>query len=284
MSASIIEENRAEAEARLIAEQEAAQAEYAASIYARTEGYRTGDPPSAEALGVDVAGLPPSRAALIRFAAWVAAVTSELEALERGRDEFARQIGVPAVTQAELDALIEKDKSGFLSWLRSGANKSERPELEAYKREQLQARLAGEGHEATVARDAVAEVERLIETTTKGVEILKGRHARFARAVLVEDAKANLLTEYRQSADRLQAIVRELQGLAHIAGDIGGFVPGAYRPDTFEVKLPAFGGVRPNFDITPDITENAARPWRTMVKALVADPRAPITHAKKGES
>jgi hypothetical protein len=62
------------------------------------------EPPSAADLGIEikVRNLPPARARLARFAAWLAALKAELSAAEQGRAQFLRELDVPAVTEDTL--------------------------------------------------------------------------------------------------------------------------------------------------------------------------------------
>jgi hypothetical protein len=269
------EEDAAAGKAAYEAEVAKAEAEWTSSLFARAERWREGDPPGADELGVDVAGLSPARAGLVRFAAWLRQTRDQVQHLEGARERFLTDLGAPAVTQQQLDDLIAKDKTGFLAWLKSGADQKTKPTVDAFRRQQIEAKLAEDTYAAEVARDGLKALENEIAILKEAVRLLDERHEKFAKAVLIEEAGPKL-AEYRAAADRLRVVTAEVAGLVRAAPSdklLRGF--GLSQVD---IRLPAFGGAKPIVIETREI-DRAAEPWRERIRALVSDPRAPIADA-----
>src|SRR5947209_3485090 len=97
--------DRAEAEAADAERQaEIAAAQAAAEAVEVAELFYSGEPP--DDVEADTEGLPPQRARLVRFAAWLGHLEQQLADLERGREAYLESMGAPTLTQSKLDALI----------------------------------------------------------------------------------------------------------------------------------------------------------------------------------
>ena len=85
-----------------------------------------GEPP--DVVEADTEGLPPMRARLVRFFAWLAALRADRERKETGRHAFLRSMNAPVVTEAEITELVASDK---MSWIRHilslGSSPTRRP-------------------------------------------------------------------------------------------------------------------------------------------------------------
>ena len=96
-----------------LVELDAARSQRAADVAADTRQNRLQDahiavwatePP--DDLKVDVRGLPPARAALLRFEAWQVALHDKLAKIQAGRAAFLETLGVAARTQDRIAELI----------------------------------------------------------------------------------------------------------------------------------------------------------------------------------
>ena len=92
------------------AQQDAADEAQRVSLIPYTEG----QPPSAEELGIDVAGLPERRAMLVCFCGWSDATRKRLDDLRAGRAAYLEKIGVPALTKEKIEAIIAPRQAGHL--------------------------------------------------------------------------------------------------------------------------------------------------------------------------
>jgi hypothetical protein len=113
--------------------------------------------------------------------------------------------------------LIAKDKSGFLAWIKSGADQMTKSNIEGFRWKQIEAKLADDTHQAQIARESLAALEDEIAVLRAAIGVLDGQHPRYARGALVEHATTTKVAEYRETVARLGALAAELGGLAQIA-------------------------------------------------------------------
>jgi hypothetical protein len=286
----------ASVEAEIAASTIRSKAEKDTRIDAATEPYETMEPPEAAELAIEVDNLPPMRARLVRFAAWVSGLQKRLSDLEQGRGAFLKSIGVPTLTEKAIDDLIAKDKTRFLQWLQEGARLA-KPVARAFEREQLQEKLKADTHECEVARSALAQAEDEIEVLHRQIATLEKRRAKFVNAALIEHANT-VGAEYVAAIAVLTDKLASLLGLASVAGWAGG-VEGDERfyrtfatDVSFEaVALPRFGlstvpgsfdatnhvwsGTgRPAIEVPRDRVRESAKPWKQLADLWTKDARA----------
>jgi hypothetical protein len=104
----------------------------------------------------------------------------------------------------------------------------------------------------------------------KAVEILDGRHPQFAREAMKECASAKVL-EYVATVEKLQPLSTDLGGLAQVAY---GFHARHAALRQIDIRVPDFGGTTPSIAIGEYALAQAAAPWRSMERELIADPLA----------
>ena len=248
------------------------------------------EPPSAEDLAIDVTGLGPQRARLVRFVAWLDRSRTELKTLEQGRANFLEAMGVPAVTEERLKALIEADTSNFLAWMRSGSTKVTKKQARSFERQKLDEKLASDRHTAEVARNALDQVEKEIDAKRVEIEQLEERHRAFVYDAVVEHGNA-LGARYVQQIQEMRQTITALFGLSEAVARHGNF-RGQFADDHVDVRLPPFGvaaipqsapsdfvypGRHPKaarLAVTAEESKAAAAPWRQLVESWTADPRA----------
>lgn len=252
------------------AAQAASNREYQNSLEGRTGQYRNGDPPSARELGVKVAGLPPAQEQLVRYHGWCDQAKAEAARLTLAREGFYSAMGAPTVSQAALHTLIQRDTTGFLAWVRSGAEKAAQFSVDSFRRKQIEQKLAEETHEAEIARAGLAGIDADIAFADEVVRILERRHTEFVRAVIREAAEGRV-AEYQAVISSLQQIVEDLAGAGKILND-GRF----FGPDSINVSLPRFGHAHARLVVGRAEIDRAAEPWRAKEQALLANPRANI--------
>lgn len=264
-------EARAAAE-RAAAEQAAERRE--ADIDAAVQPYADGDPPEADGLGIDVTSLPPARAMLARFAAWLNATRAELDQLETGRARLLETLGVPALTAARIKELVESDTTRFLNWMAAGGAGLTIEAARSFERAELDRKLIQGEHQAEIARTALDRAEFKIDVLRKAVAALESRHEGFARDALIEHA-APLIADYEAAAARLSDTLRPLLSLGAVVGARGRFRD-PMAPNTIDLHLPGFAGVRPAIAIDEADLRKESALWRTRVSALMRDPGAEL--------
>jgi hypothetical protein len=277
------ERQRRDAEAQELTEDQRLQA--------LAEVVREQDPPSADELDVDVDGLPPARARLVRFAAWQRSLQEQLDSQETGRAAFMEQMGAPARTEEKIAQLIEADTSNFLRWLRNGAAALTKPQVRAFEREALEKRLAGDHHEAEIARAALKRLEEDAAVLRRQIEILRRRQPDLVRDVLLEEASAGAGARYEAARQAMEAALTELLGLAHVVGGHRNYRSQWFTSQDASIPLPSFqlpglpgyrGGLtvklddsqRPAINVTDKQSREAAVAWRDRLHALAHDPRS----------
>ncbi len=248
--------------------------------------------PSAAELGIAVDGLPPQRERLVRFTAWQRQAGAALTELEQARVTYLDAMGVPALTEGRLRALIERDKADYLVWIKAGALKLTPAETQRFERERLEEKLAGDRHHAEIASAALAALEAEIEAARVLTAALPALHRGYLLDALIEHADA-VAAEYLRRAEATREALLPLMALVAIVRDRAGY-RGAQEGDHCSVALPAFGlpalrdGVAPGMAmvrptgyirpphiiITSRAAEDAAAPWRDLMAAWTADPRA----------
>jgi hypothetical protein len=249
------------------------------------------EPPDAEALGIasKVRSLPPARARLCRFQAWIASLKAELEQAEAGRARFLQQMEVPAVTDASLQALVAEDKQGFVKWLLRGGSVT-RQHTREFEHQFLQAKLKVNTYDAQIARDGLPEVEFRIDVLHHQIEILEERHEQFVHTALIEHAQA-AAQKYQAAIAALEDAIAPLLGLASVAGGARPLTSRdafyfTYAGDlSFKAQVPRF-----NFGSDPEAKgppppypavnvplariADGAVPWRNLAQMWRVDPYA----------
>jgi hypothetical protein len=239
------------------------------------------DVPDAVTLGVDVSGLAPARAMLVRFAAWQNRMQAEITDLQKQRQQFLAAQGVPMQTAEAIETLETEDRSAVACWLRRGSPAKDRPVLHGSEREALQARLANDKWLAEVAVGELDHVDDEIEIRRRTLAALAQRYTRCVNDALIAEAEP-IGAEVEVLVRQLEAKMTSLVGLAHVVGHR--FYPD-HRSDLF-VPLPQFNrdtsihqhpNARPGIRVNARDGERAAAPWRRLAVALAADPRADLT-------
>lgn len=227
--------------------------------------------PDAGALGINVEGLTPARSELVRFAEWQKRQAVELQALEDQRGAFLKQMGVPVVTEQQLRKLEEQDRSGFMQWRRRGSPAKEKPELQAYQREQLQAKLASDQWAGQVASEELDRVEAEIETATKIVDVLGKRHATYLNAALAE-AAAPIAVKIEALTAQLTNEYGKLMGLHLLTNSR---LYNHFRDD-LDHLMPSTAQDRraPRIAVSRAIAAAQAVPWQRLEELWTTDPRA----------
>lgn len=237
LAAEEAKEDAAAAKAAYESEVAAAEAELASSVYTRTQSYR-GDPPPADQLGVDINGASDRKGLLIRFVAWLAATRKQLADLERGREAYLLKLGIPALTRAEIERVVSQDKHGLLAFMRSRGEAMTDPQIRAFEKQRLDAKLEGDTYEATLAREALAEADAEVVTLQAAVKVLEDRHRHFVHLALIDEAE-DLGRVYADQITALRDTLCRLLGLGVLVRNTVG-LRGNYAPDETDISLPFF--------------------------------------------
>jgi len=246
--------------------------------------YLTGEPP--DDMNVDTAGLPPQRARLARYQAWVARTKAELDALETGRARFLESVGAPAVTEEKIAALIESDRLGLVSWMRSGAAGITPAQIRSFERQKLEEALDGDRHASEVAKAALDDVEREIRERRQQAEALEQRRDAFANDAVIEVVEA-IGAQYRRQAEEMHETLTQLLGANAAIGTLGYMES---LPKGVKVRLPTFKlsslGAWRDFGIEVDRREIqiASGPWRQLARLWAEDARAAPSNAMANSS
>jgi hypothetical protein len=273
------------ADSALQAEREADEADEAPDPrepHAAASPWEAAEPPGAEELGVDVAGLPPARARLARFIAWIERTRRELQDMTDGRARLLEEAGVPAVTEKKIRELVDNDTMGLVSWMRAGAKAPSEREIRKFERAQLEEKLKGDRHAAEVARAALDAIEVEIEGKRRQLTELEGRREDFAADAVLEHADA-VGAAYLLKVDELRDLLGRLNGLAVVLRNYRRYRPSGGPAETPiplpSFGLPSFGAPRPGFTLKIDPSaedmQAAARPWRELLKRWGTDAHAP---------
>jgi hypothetical protein len=235
----------------------------------------------------DANGLSPARLTLLAFQRWRDGKRAELGELEEARSRALAALGAPQKREAELNALIESDKSGLLAWIkaRSGVGA---PELRAREREELETLLANDRHAAEISRGALADLDREIETARAALDAIEARERDFVLDALAEEVLP-LQRRYEAQLAKLLATTTRLLGAATVVGSARSGV-GHYRAPQLQASLPPFQFAAPSGRVTVRFGEpqrkpgevtiseqqaaEAAAPWRELAERLADDPRA----------
>ncbi|HLG85979.1 MAG TPA: hypothetical protein VKZ79_02160 [Alphaproteobacteria bacterium] len=251
--------------------------------------YAQGEPPAAEVLGIDIAGLSPQRARLVRFIGWMTQTRGELDELEDGRARFLEALGVPAVTRQKIDELIASDATGLVAWMKTGAMGITPRQVHSFERQQLEAKLKDDTHKAEVAKAALRTIEREIVQKKRQVEELEARRRDFVFDVLIEEAD-RLGRTYLERIEQLRATLTPLVALGEVVGLYRDYRAAGALPEV-EIRLPRFGlpalanaGARHGtaLKIDAETVRGAARRWRSLAEAWAKDPRAPGFDDERG--
>lgn len=238
-------------------------------------------------LKVDVRGLLPQRARLVRFEAWQADLKAKLDALRAGRERYLELLGVAVRTEAKIAEIVEADRTGLLDAMRAGGAFSP-PKLRAHERAQLEAKLPADRHEAELAVAAVADAEREIAVLQKQIEVLAGRRQRFVYDALLEYAGAEGVgPAYAAAVEQVQDRMAELLGLAHVVGGHGGYFRSHRDEIAADVAMPKFNlpGIPgyvgetiklgqptgPRIAVTAARARKAAEPWAVLAKPWMSN-------------
>jgi hypothetical protein len=273
--------------ATVVSPEELAAEQRSERIEAAAAPFATSDPPTAQELGIKVTDLPPVRQELARINAWIAKLQRELADLQAGRGALLAKLDIPATTEAAIHDLEVSDRSGLLSWMKSGAKVALPTIARQYEREQLQAKLATDSYEAQVARDALDAAEEQADVITRQIELVTGRREVAAKLALIEQARP-LGAKYAAAIEAVRAALAPLMGLADVVDDRD-----FYAMDrTCRELLPSFGlsTIPGNIDCVSgeygplngstrvEVDETRVRkeaePWRRLLEAWLADPRA----------
>ena len=251
-----------------------------------------GEPPD---LGADTEGLPPMRARLVRFFAWLDALRTDRDEKEAGRRAFLRAQGAPAVTAAEITELVASEK---MSWVRhilglATDPKAAPPPTRGYEREQLVARLQGEQHDRDVALAGYDEVCRQIAHLDAEISMLQTRLPDFVRDAVMERGDQELAGRYVAAITELEDVTKQAAGLGVALGPRSLF-RNQFDADDIRIALTNFafpsapwyrGGemVRLDAPLRPEVKVSkaeaiaAAAPYAELTKLWASDPRAEPT-------
>jgi hypothetical protein len=240
------------------------------------------EPPAASELGIDVSDLLPARAVLVRFSAWVSRLSSELSDLESQRVAYLKAMGVPAQMEAEIKALEEADRSGFLAWRKRGSPVMDRPAVRAFEREQLLEKLKADEWQAKVAIGELDRCEQEIAEKQKTIETIGGRRDGFVKAVAVE-AAAPIALEVERLTRAIEAEYAKLLGLSQVVGgDIYKSTQGGIDIDLPKFSVPRIPGEAVKWNEQPGVRlkakdgSQAAGYWRSAMAMLADNPRAEL--------
>lgn len=275
---------------RLGVEAAETEARNAASAAIASE-YQTATPP--EYVTLELNGLSPARAMLLRYVRWVEVLRDERSALEAGRERFLAAQGVPSMTRKALAQLIADDTSGLVALMAAGGDLTKH-QTRAAERKRLEAKLKDDEHSRDVAVGALAEVEGRLDALEKQIEVIVGRHQEFVAAVIEEHLMLGAAATQTAQLDALRdteltvlggyAAIQSLRGLAS-------------EPRHHRIALPSIrtageswvtgdgerpghhiGGLLSGHAVELPVHEQRAEQnrWLDLAHALMADPHAQL--------
>jgi hypothetical protein len=218
-------------------------------------------------------GLPPKRAELARFVEWHRRTVAEIERLKAAHHRAVEALGGETVTKKKIDALIEADVAEVLKFALGGEAVTSK-KLRAFERHQLEQKLKDDKHAAEVASTTLQEIDREIGIKTVGLKFLKNRTDGFVKAALREVGhQSDLVDRYRETIDRLRALVTVMAGLTWYAGGGDG-----YRELQFQKwGFPELADQNLAIGFDENSLNAAAAPWRQLACKLLNNPTAQVT-------
>jgi hypothetical protein len=218
-------------------------------------------------------GLPPKRAELARFVEWHRRTVAEIEHLEEAHHRAVEALGGETVTKKKIDALIDADVAEVLKFALGGVTITPK-KLRAFERHQLEQKLKDDKHAAEVASTTLQEIDREIGIKTVGLKFLKNRTDGFVKAALREVGhQSDLVDRYRETIDRLRALVTVMAGLTWYAGGGDG-----YRELQFQKwGFPELADQNLAIGFDENSLNAAAAPWRQLACKLLNNPTAQVT-------
>jgi hypothetical protein len=218
-------------------------------------------------------GLPPKRAELARFVEWHRRTVAEIEHLEEAHHRAVEALGGETVTKKKIDALIDADVAEVLKFALGGVTITPK-KLRAFERHQLEQKLKDDKHAAEVASTTLQEIDREIGIKTVGLKFLKNRTDGFVKAALREVGhQSDLVDRYRETIDRLRALVTVMAGLTWYAGGGDG-----YRELQFQKwGFPELADENLAIGFDENSLNAAAAPWRQLACKLLNNPTAQVT-------
>jgi hypothetical protein len=218
-------------------------------------------------------GLPPKRAELARFVEWHRRTIAEIEHLEEAHNRAVEALGGETVTKKKIDALIEADVAEVLKFALGGEAVTSK-KLRAFERHQLEQKLKDDKHAAEVASTTLQEIDREIGIKIVGLKFLENRTDGFVKAALREVGhQSDLVDRYRETIDRLRALVTVMAGLTWYAGGGDG-----YRELQFQKwGFPELADQNLAIGFDENSLNAAAAPWRQLACKLLNNPTAQIT-------
>jgi hypothetical protein len=218
-------------------------------------------------------GLPPKRAELARFVEWHRRTVAEIEQLEEAHHRAVEALGGETVTKKKIDALIDADVAEVLKFALGGVTITPK-KLRAFERHQLEQKLKDDKHAAEVASTTLQEIDREIGIKTVGLKFLENRTDGFVKAALREVGhQSDLVDRYRETIDRLRALVTVMAGLTWYAGGGDG-----YRELQFQKwGFPELADENLAIGFDENSLNAAAAPWRQLACKLLSNPTAQIT-------
>ena len=218
-------------------------------------------------------GLPPKRAELARFVEWHRRTVAEIEHLEEAHHRAVEALGGETVTKKKIDALIDADVAEVLKFALGGEAVTSK-KLRAFERHQLEQKLKDDKHAAEVASTTLQEIDREIGIKTVGLKFLKNRTDGFVKAALREVGhQSDLVDRYRETIDRLRALVTVMAGLTWYAGGGDG-----YRELQFQKwGFPELADQNLAIGFDENSLNAAAAPWRQLACKLLNNPTAQVT-------
>jgi hypothetical protein len=243
---------------------------------------------------LDLADLPPRRAMLARMNAWIAEQQGELHRLQESRRTFVKSLDAPTETEAAIAAEVASGKNKLLAWLRSNG-KLDRPTIDAFEREALEARLPVQRHEAEVAKAALGSLDVEIDVLERRLDALHERQKRHIEAAVIEAGAGFLGQLYVRATHDLRDIIASISGLSTIAQradpDGTGGVLRRTITTTFSTDLPWFdlpelrqvfsfktdsGDFQPRLAVDEGLVYASAGPWKRFASMLATDARAEL--------
>jgi hypothetical protein len=218
-------------------------------------------------------GLPPKRAELARFVEWHRRTVAEIEHLEEAHHRAVEALGGETVTKKKIDALIDADVAEVLKFALGGVTIAPK-KLRAFERHQLEQKLKDDKHAAEVASTTLQEIDREIGIKTVGLKFLENRTDGFVKAALREVGhQSDLVDRYRETIDRLRALVTVMAGLTWYAGGGDG-----YRELQFQKwGFPELADENLAIGFDENSLNAAAAPWRQLACKILSNPTAQIT-------
>jgi hypothetical protein len=198
-----------------------------------------GEPP--DDIDADVTGLPPMRARLVKFTAWIAALRADRDQKEAGRHAFLRAMGAPVVTQQQIDELRQGEKQGWIRHILGLASdpKAAPPPTRAFEREQLLTKLAGDEHDREVAVAGYDAVVALIAHLDDEIRMLESRLPDAVRDAVEERGDQDLAARYVEAIAELEDVTRQAAGLSVALGPRSLFRD-QFVADDIRILLPNF--------------------------------------------